>query len=287
MDAVERDIFGSQEIAYECLADVERTQNFLDAINQVVRKNDRVIELGTGTGVLSLFAAKAGADPVHAFEIVKPMADIARQNIRSNKLDSVITVYDADVTAVQMEQKQYYDLLIAEMISVGLIEEQLVPAFNNILKQGILKTSAQAMPCANKTYVELVDTDYSHFGVLLKTIQIEQTWQESKVKHVLAGPELISNVDFNEAIKTQTPIDPQVDKTIVFTATGNGTVNGLRLTSDSILSKEVVSGWTQCMNSPAIIPIDEFEISIGEQVQMNISYEMGGEMKSLIVKKLT
>lgn len=286
MDAVERDIFGSQEIAYECLADEDRTRNFLDAINQVVAKGDHVLELGTGTGVLSLFAAKAGANPVHAFEIVKPMAEIARQNILSNNLEDIVTVYDGDVTATQIDHNEYYDLLIAEMISVGLIEEQLVPAFNNILKQGILKKTAHAMPCANRTYVELVDTSYEHFGVLLKTIQIEQTWQKSKIKEILTRRELISHVDFNTAIKEREPIDPHVEQEVDFVATKTGTVNGLRLTSDSILSDKVVSGWTQCMNSPAIIPIDEFDVSEGERVAMRIAYTMGEEMKSLFIERL-
>lgn len=286
MDAVERDIFGSQEIAYECLADVERTKNFLDAINQVVKKDDQVMEMGTGTGVLSLFAAKAGARSVHAFEIVKPMADIARQNIRANGLQDVVAVYDGDVTKAEINQTEFYDVLIAEMISVGLIEEQLVPAFNNVLQQKVLKNDAQVMPCANETFAELVDTDFTHFGVNLRTIQIEQTWQDSKIKNVLTDRKTVSYVDFNNAVQTGEQIKPQVDTTVTFVVAKAGTVNALRLTSDSILSSSVVSGWTQCMNSPAVIPINEFDVTEGQEVVMRITYEMGGEMSSFTAERI-
>lgn len=280
METLDRNVFGSQEIAYECLADVDRTRNFMQAIDEVVKKDSAVIEMGTGTGILSLFAARAGGYPVHAYEIEKPMAEIARQNIRENNYDHIIEVYDADVTKVSLKKKTFYDVLIAEMISVGLIEEQLIPAFNNILHQGILKDTAVAMPSANQTFVELVNTDFDHFGINLKTIQIEQTWQESKIKHFLTNPELVSYVDFNNAIAQHKPINPLVDNVIEFTAKQSGAVNAIRLTSDSILSPKVISGWTQCMNSPAVLPLKEFKVKKGQKILMRVKYEMGGEMKS-------
>lgn len=281
---VTRDVFGSQEIAYECLADYERTENFYNAINELVKDDSKVIELGTGTGILALFAAKAGAKKVDAFEISFPMAEIARKNVADNNLQEVVTIKTEDVTSMQLGEN-VYDVFIAEMISVGLIEEQLVPAFNNVLNQDMLKTTAKSIPCRQDTFVELVNTDFEHFGVKMNTIQIEQTWQESKLQSKISDPILVSSVNFNEAIMSKKPIDPIVDKELEFIANKDGVVNAIRLTSDSILSDNITSGWTQCMNSPAIIPINDVQLREGQTLKLRISYEMGGEMSSLSIEK--
>jgi len=191
----------------------------------------------------------------------------------------VISVHEADVTTDELKKNQY-DVIIAEMIAVGLIEEQLVPAFNHVLNKGLLKPSAKAIPGIQQTYAQLVNTDFDFFGYQLVTTQIEQTWQKSPIKEEMTNKELICKVDFNQAIVEQKSIDPKVVAVIDFTATKSGKVNAIRLLSDSVLTNDIVSGWTQCMNSPAIIPFDEITVAEGEKIQVEISYEMGGEMKT-------
>lgn len=280
MDNLERNIFGSVEIAYECLADIDRTANFYKAISEVINKNDRVLELGTGTGILALMAGKSGASTVDAYEIEKAMAEIARRNIKRNKLSHIINVIESDVTKVKLSPKKQYNVLIAEMITVGLIEEQLVPAFNNILRQKVLKNDAHAIPYGQNTYIELVETSFNYFGFDLETVQIEQTWQKSKLKSKLTKPMLLSEVDFNKSIQSREEINPCVDETITFEIMSDGIANGIRLASESLLSKNITSGWTQCMNSPAIIPIKPIKLSKGDKITAEISYKMGGEMRS-------
>jgi len=283
---IDRNIFGSQEIAYECLADLERTDNFLRSINAQIKKNSVVLELGTGTGILALFAAKAGAKSVDAYELSVPMAQIAKKNIIDNNLENKISIYVDDVTTMDISTKIKYDVLIAEMITVGLIEEQLVTAFNNILKRGILKKSAISIPASQDTYVELVNTDFEHFGLKMRTIQVDQTWQESKVKHQISTKKLISRIDFNSAILSQTTINPFVKQIVAFRSMKNGIANAIRLSSNSILCSGIISGWTQCMNSPVIVPINEIQLKKGELVRFCIEYEMGGEMKSFKAEKV-
>ncbi|MCX6742774.1 MAG: hypothetical protein NT116_00890 [Candidatus Parcubacteria bacterium] len=52
-NCVQRDIYGSNEVVFECLYDKIRTNNFNKAIKDLVFKGARVLDIGVGTGILS------------------------------------------------------------------------------------------------------------------------------------------------------------------------------------------------------------------------------------------
>jgi protein arginine N-methyltransferase 1 len=64
----------------DMLRDVVRTSSYADAIRQVVRAGQRVIDFGTGTGVLAIFAARAGGrvEAIERTAMVKHAREIAR-----------------------------------------------------------------------------------------------------------------------------------------------------------------------------------------------------------------
>ena len=53
--------YSSLQFHQSLLQDSIRTDSFRKAILQEVKKNDKVLDLGSGTGVLSFFAHQAGA----------------------------------------------------------------------------------------------------------------------------------------------------------------------------------------------------------------------------------
>ena len=58
-------IWSNTDYPYECLKDRERTEAFRDALRSVVQTGDVVVDGGSGTGILALFAAEAGAKKVY------------------------------------------------------------------------------------------------------------------------------------------------------------------------------------------------------------------------------
>jgi len=92
------------------LADVRRTQAFREAIRRVVRPGDVVIDLGTGTGVLALWAAQAGASRVFAIEETD-VATLAEAVIAANGGTEIITVLSANSIEVNFPGKA--DVLLA------------------------------------------------------------------------------------------------------------------------------------------------------------------------------
>ncbi len=60
--------FGGADIHVGMLNDEVRTRSLLDGISEVVRPGDIAVDIGTGTGVLAMAAARAGASRVYAVE---------------------------------------------------------------------------------------------------------------------------------------------------------------------------------------------------------------------------
>ena len=61
--------------------------------NPEVFRDAIVMDVGCGTGILSLFAAKAGAKRVFAID-ASDIAEKAKQIVTANELDNVITYVD-------------------------------------------------------------------------------------------------------------------------------------------------------------------------------------------------
>lgn len=64
----------------------------------LVRKNDRVIDLGTGTGAIALLiAAHHESAKISAVEIQKDMAEMAERSVKMNALNDRVKVYHMDL----------------------------------------------------------------------------------------------------------------------------------------------------------------------------------------------
>lgn len=107
------------------LRDSARVDAFLRAINAAVRPGDVVLDVGAGSGILSLFAARAGARRVYAVECT-PIARVARELARLNGFERLIRVIEAPVESVRLEER--VDLLVSEWLgSIGVDENLLHP----------------------------------------------------------------------------------------------------------------------------------------------------------------
>ncbi|MGV6852633.1 MAG: 50S ribosomal protein L11 methyltransferase [bacterium] len=117
-----REAYQQPIIHTQMLNDSVRTQAFLDAIDKTVQPGDIVVEIGTGTGVLAIAAARAGAAKVYAIE-ASGIADVAEQLIKENGYQDIIQVVRGWSTQVTLPEK--CDLLISEMLGNDPFAEQV------------------------------------------------------------------------------------------------------------------------------------------------------------------
>jgi ribosomal protein L11 methyltransferase len=64
----------------------------IQALERTVQSGDKVIDVGTGSGVLSIAAAMLGADQIRAFDLDEVAVRSARLNIKLNKVSNAVTV---------------------------------------------------------------------------------------------------------------------------------------------------------------------------------------------------
>jgi protein arginine N-methyltransferase 1 len=100
------------------LADHQRMAAYHAAIigNQDVFRDKVVMDIGTGSGILAVWAAQAGARKVYAIEYTD-MAKHARKVMEANKVDHIVTVLQGAVEEVVLPMEQ--DQLQVETDSNG------------------------------------------------------------------------------------------------------------------------------------------------------------------------
>jgi SAM-dependent methyltransferase len=102
------------------LADRLRNQSLAAAIESIVRPGDVVIDVGAGSGLLSMLAARAGASRVYAVESAS-IAMAARRLIAQNGLSGQIEVTKAD--SIQYEPPERADVILCETLGFAGLDE--------------------------------------------------------------------------------------------------------------------------------------------------------------------
>jgi len=62
-----------------------------------IKKGQIVADFGTGSGIIALYMAKAGAGKVYAVEIQSEMAEMARKSVQLNNLENIIEVVNENI----------------------------------------------------------------------------------------------------------------------------------------------------------------------------------------------
>ena len=132
------------------LNDHIRMQAYEHAIKQAVRPGDTVLDLGTGTGILSQWALEAGASHVYAIEMDAVILERAIERIRQLGFASRFTPFNCLSYDVVIPEK--VDVLISEIIGNMADNEDFQPVLNDAFTR-FLKSSGHAIPYAVSSYI--------------------------------------------------------------------------------------------------------------------------------------
>jgi SAM-dependent methyltransferase len=129
--------YGEIELHRRLVSDRPRTKAFAAAIREVVQPGDVVLDVGTGTGILAMFAAKAGAQKVYAVDATN-IAEVATDLVKANGLSEQIQVIHGRAGEVQLDQK--VDLIISEWLGSAAFVEGMLHAVLNARDQNLAPT---------------------------------------------------------------------------------------------------------------------------------------------------
>ncbi len=112
------------------------TRGALRLLEKSVRPGDRVLDVGTGTGILAMAAARLGARSVLGLEIDAEAVETARANVERNGVDDRVEVrqqaVDPDYLAALGTNR--FELVTGNVLSGVLVP--LLPGFRDVLVPG-------------------------------------------------------------------------------------------------------------------------------------------------------
>ena len=122
------------------------TQLSLTALEQTIRGNESVLDVGTGSGVLSIASKLLGASKVTAFDIDEMATRVAKENIALNPTIGEIEVFENNLL-VGVDQKS--DLIVANILAEILLQMPQ-DAYRNLNDDGSLILSGIIESKANE-----------------------------------------------------------------------------------------------------------------------------------------
>lgn len=137
---------GTHETTGMCVALVEK----------YVKPGDRVIDIGTGTGILAIAAAHMGAGPVLATDLDAVAVRVAAENVRVNGFEGVIDVRCGDLLDVVQESG---DVVIANIIA-DVIIMLAAPVRQRIVDGGLFICSGISAQRLDDVLAALKDAGY-------------------------------------------------------------------------------------------------------------------------------
>lgn len=175
-----------QEIARSSYADMlhdtERNKLYYKALDKAIcarrEKNlpVHVLDIGTGTGLLSMMAARLGADTVYACEAFTPMAECAKKIIAENGFADKIHIIPKRSTEVTVgkegDMPQRANILVTEVFDTELIGEGAISTFSHALKE-LLEEDCKVVPTAGNVYAQLVSSELIRHWTKIDDVQIK------------------------------------------------------------------------------------------------------------------
>jgi len=189
------------------LRDSVRCEAFRQAISGTVTPGCAVLDIGAGTGILSLFAAQAGARVVYAVERT-PIAELAQRIVAENGFGDRIQVLQHDMDTLQLPEQ--VDVIVSEWLGGYGVDENLLPvvvlARDRWLKPGGRLIPETVTSWIVPAYDELLQEDVDFwnsepYGLNLKAIgqatarQLDCGCNYVKPEHLLCAPQRMWEVD--------------------------------------------------------------------------------------------
>ncbi|KAK8854056.1 hypothetical protein M9Y10_016606 [Tritrichomonas musculus] len=153
--------YSTTPLHYDMIDDKYRTLTYCKAIesNASYFKDKVVLDVGSGTGILSLFAARSGAKKVYAVEC-NQIGYLSEAIIRDNHFENIITVIHGRLEEIEVPEK--VDIIVSEWMGYSLYYELMLP-FVLIARDKYLNPKGSILPSRATLYLSAIqDVEYRY-----------------------------------------------------------------------------------------------------------------------------
>lgn len=262
---------------YNMLQDPDRVGAFRAAIDLLVKPGMRVAELGSGTGILSSFAARRGAT-VDAVERNPELVKCSRQFIQSNGLQKQINVIADDASS--WIPTEPIDVVICEMLHVGLLREkqaQVIAAFKENYKKRFGDKLPIFIPEVTILMCQPVEQSFDFSGYVAPIPLFQAPVEIQPRTKQIAPLTPYQTIAYDQPIPTTMRVEQSYE------ADFDANVNAIRLVTQNVLAidmanQHAITWANQCL----VLPLESsFTCRTGETIHLSLEYETGQQIESV------
>jgi len=138
--------------------DERRNAAYDAALRRAIRPGSRVLEIGTGTGLLAMMAARAGAAEVITSEMTPAIAEAAREIVARNGFADRVRVIakHSDKLDVEADLHGPVDVLVSEIVSNNLLGQDVLATHERAVRD-LLKPGGRVIPARGSIRVALAE----------------------------------------------------------------------------------------------------------------------------------
>jgi hypothetical protein len=243
--------WNGSSIHAKMLGDEDRTRSFLDALREVVAPDDIVIDIGTGTGVLALGAARSGASRVFAIES-SSIADVAAAMFARNNSFGDVELLRGWSNRINVPERG--NVLVTETVGNQALGEEIIETVLDANKR-LLTPDAKRIP--------------SRIRIFAQPCEVPEGIRE---RHAFT-PENVANwsemygMDFSPLrdVTKPTPDSPEVDKPFLM-----------------VLERDEVRGWKKLGPPTLLVEIDLAAPEPRFDLASEMKFDTTGELQGVL-----
>ncbi len=257
------------------LLDPHRMDAYERAIRALVRPGDVVLDVGTGSGILAMLAARRGAR-VHAVESMA-IAELARALVAHNRLGDRVIVHHADLT--RMAPVEPVDVVLGDFLGAFLVDDLMLPAVAAAGRW--LKPGGRWCPGHVRLWLAPADVGVRElevwqapfYGVDLRPA-LTPALAECHRVDVGTSVLLAAGAPFHDFVPPG-PLGP-CDRTLTFTVARGGALRGLLGWFEATLAPAVTlstAPGVQTHWGQYLFPVPALEVATGDEVEVRLALD--------------
>lgn len=271
-------------------ADGVRMDAYARAIVRAVKPGSVVVDLGAGTGIFSLLAARAGAKRVHAID-PNPAIFILPELARAAGVSNKITIHHA--LSAEVDLPEQADVIVSDLRGATALNADYLAAIRDA-RARLLRPGGALLPASDRLFVALVEADEMWRWLARGWEAFEQRGIPSAyvrtsilnaVYHDVPGPigasDVLSNAAHWGTVDWATHDAPVVEATVDVSMQRDGLAHGLCVWFETTVLDDIAydtAPGTRSVYSRAFFPLPQpTSVRHGEKATLTLRAHVRGE----------